>query len=315
MLTLFNILSVAYRVIKIGPANLFNKSSITEEISYGSNGSLALLVSHVLVALSCMTALYSVSAARKDDSYKKYAIINVICLLISYFPTNLSRYATAAVYGSLLLVSIPKLKKSRLFIVGFTLAFLVIFPFLNNYKNSDIANVDFIDSVTQSIKSIPTCWTEVNYDSYTTYTLTLDEVRKNGTTNGYQLLGALLFFVPRSIWSNKPIGSGDFMAKKLGTFTNISCSFPGEGYVNFGVVGIVLFGLLMGFFMNYLDNVYWENEKRNSIRISTLYPVLLMMLFFILRGDLMSSYAYTFAFVFTWFIVDRICLPQVSEDN
>jgi len=41
-------------------------------------------------------------------------------------------------------------------------------------------------------------------------------------------------------WSNKPVGSGSFVAENMLMtrysfwFTNISMSFPGEGYINLG---------------------------------------------------------------------------------
>jgi hypothetical protein len=67
-------------------------------------------------------------------------------------------------------------------------------------------------------------------------------------TYGDQLQGALLFFVPRFLWKDKPIGSGAALAEKSNyNFGGISMPFIGEGYVNFGTIGSFLFMLLLMF--------------------------------------------------------------------
>lgn len=63
----------------------------------------------------------------------------------------------------------------------------------------------------------------------------VEYIAENGTTNGRQLLGCFLFFIPRTIWKTKPIGSGALVAEIIGQeHTNISMPFIGEGLINFG---------------------------------------------------------------------------------
>jgi hypothetical protein len=58
-------------------------------------------------------------------------------------------------------------------------------------------------------------------------------------TYGRQLVGALLFFVPSSLWPNKPIGSGTLVAENMLMtrysfwYTNISMPSP-SAPVGFG---------------------------------------------------------------------------------
>jgi len=47
-----------------------------------------------------------------------------------------------------------------------------------------------------------------DFDSYQNFAIVFFE---DFITYERQLLGALLFWVPRSIWPNKPIGSGAFV--------------------------------------------------------------------------------------------------------
>jgi hypothetical protein len=48
----------------------------------------------------------------------------------------------------------------------------------------------------------------LNYDAFINIGVAMEVVQENGFSYGYQLLSALLFFVPRTIWPGKPESSG-----------------------------------------------------------------------------------------------------------
>ena len=123
-------------------------------------------------------------------------------------------------------------------------------------------------------------------------------MKKFGFAWGRQILGALLFFVPRSIWPGKPEGTGHttIVALEQFGFSNVSANLAVEGYVNVGLVGVVLFAVLVGMLARRVDSFYWRRrscweEKLGDI----LYPFVMFMFFFLMRGDMMSAWAYTFA--------------------
>ncbi|TAN12873.1 MAG: O-antigen polysaccharide polymerase Wzy [Chitinophagaceae bacterium] len=134
-----------------------------------------------------------------------------------------------------------------------------------------------------------------DFDAYSMFVNTIKYVHDFGVTFGLQLLGAIFFFVPRSIWPSKPVGSGALIAAKNGwLFTNVSCPLIGESYINFGLIGIIIFAIIYGIITSTLDNIYWSLNKVNLYNYwSLVYPVLLGMFFFHLRGDMLSSTAYT----------------------
>ncbi|GAB3421222.1 hypothetical protein GCM10027516_18380 [Niabella aquatica] len=144
-----------------------------------------------------------------------------------------------------------------------------------------------------------------NFDSYQNFALIVSE---DMITWGRQLLGVFLFWVPRSIWLNKPIGSGALLGEQLNfSWTNISANYFAEGYINFGYVGILLFVIILSAFNAKLDNMYWRyavNINHNFFKI--FYYVLLGMIFFILRGDLLSSFAFTIGYLIAIFIVFKV---------
>lgn len=69
-------------------------------------------------------------------------------------------------------------------------------------------------------------------------------------------------------------------------------------------MGIFLFAILLAYATARTDKYYWKivaNNKNNYFQV--IYFVLIGMLFFILRGDLMSSFAYTVGFLLSIILV------------
>ena len=95
------------------------------------------------------------------------------------------------------------------------------------------------------------------------------------------------------------------VAEQYSDFANISMPFFAEGYINFGYIGILAFVFFLAWFCAYFDSMYWESRHRSS-RITPYYLLLISSLLFVLRGDLMSSTAYTFATLFDIYVVSKI---------
>jgi hypothetical protein len=151
-----------------------------------------------------------------------------------------------------------------------------------------------------------------SFDAYENFIHTIRYVNQFGIVYGKQLAGALLFFVPRSFWINKPVGSGTYIAHALEkrfdvSHFNIGNPLISEMYLNFHITGIVIGALFYGFITSWLDKNYRLSREENVFeqslhdkRISfynILYPFLLGLYLFHLRGDFISSYAYTVGFI------------------
>jgi hypothetical protein len=125
----------------------------------------------------------------------------------------------------------------------------------------------------------------------------------------------LFFWIPRSFWPTKPIGSGAFLAEEQGFFfTNVSCNYFAEGYINFGIIGIFIFIIVLSFVTAKLDKMYWTicvNSRNNYFNV--IYCVLLGMIFFMLRGDLMSSFAYSIGFLFSIWLVYKVASFKIKR--
>lgn len=223
-----------------------------------------------------------------------------IFMIISSPPTGMARFSAAAIYIPVLLVMFPLLRKGFNLILFIVVGLLVIFPFLDNFRYmSSGKEIELNFNFDQ--------FSELHFDSYSMFMRVLkDDV----VTYGRQFLGVIFFFVPRAFWPNKPVGSGHFIMTSMNSdFTNVSMPYFGEGYINFGFVGIFIFAFFLSYIMAKLDASYW-NRVTNIYIGQIKYFILLGLLVFILRGDLMSSFAFTCGFMASFYTIKWILLRK-----
>ena len=309
-LTCFTVSNTVYRVVAIGFSALLARA--TSVVSYGMESSAAgMFVGHSIQALSFFAAVFSLLAYRQKRRGLLFVMITMTCLLISYFPTSMARYAAAAIYGGLLLIVFRSLRSNRLFILSLLGGFLIVLPFLNAFRNTSFLEVNISNVVANVFHHLGDAWLSGDYDAYTLLVLVLEHIKFYGITWGMQFVGVLLFWIPRAWWIAKPVGTGHFITTQAGWyFTNVSAPLPAEGLINLGQGGYLLFALFVGWLMGKLDRSYWKKAEGSSCNItsySILYPVLIMFFFFMNRGDLLSSTAYTMAYVVNWWLLCKCC--------
>ncbi len=133
-----------------------------------------------------------------------------------------------------------------------------------------------------------------DFDAFSMLTLTQDHVEEHGLSWGVQMAGAVLFFVPRRLWPDKPVGSGHMVARQERmAFTNLSCPAQGEAYLNFGLLGVILIAALYGAGLRTIDESLERDSNWTGQGLSPLlYCSVLGLLFLNLRGDMMSSLSF-----------------------
>lgn len=113
-------------------------------------------------------------------------------------------------------------------------------------------------------------------------------VDDNGTEKGRQLLSATLFFVPRTIWPGKAEPSGVITSRAAGfEFNNISQPLPSEFYVDFGMWGVVVLTLLLGFGMARLDGWIHRNWEAGP-RARMIAGIVVAFGIILMRGTLLG---------------------------
>ena len=309
VMTLICCLLAGYVIYKVGFHGIVvSRSQATKVFYSGSNSSIKLVVESVIPAfMAYVTAEAAQKACNKSEKPLRFIIL-LLCILICFFPTAIPRYKMATIYGTVALVAFPQMRKRDRFFWIFVGALFFAFPMLNSFRR-EISAAKILSTFSNGVLST---YTNVDYDAYRMLVSSLRFVKNNGCTWGYQALGAFLFFVPRSVWPTKPVGSGSVLIRKeFGNdmFSNVSCPLVAEGCINFGLTGIALFGLFLGFFIQKTDDLYWKNNEDFKNAFSAYY-FLVFQMFFLLRGDLLSGVAYTLAFVVTGFVLKKISKIQ-----
>ena len=246
---------------------------------------------------------YQVKSGKRGKNNITIALLFILAIIF-VSPTALPRFQIAALYMPICIMLFSG------FMVGvfrmpiiLIVILLFVFPFLDKFR--------YFNPDTFDLSLDFTFLGAGHFDSYQNF---VHAVSIDYITFGYQLLGPLGFFVSRDLWPDKPIGSGSQMAINTGlNFTNISMPYIGEGFVNYGLLGVVLFMGFLGVLLSSLDKTYWvlRNSKNSSIYIPFYYTIL-GMVFFLMRGDLLSSFAYTvgilISFISTAYLLKIICI-------
>jgi hypothetical protein len=132
-------------------------------------------------------------------------------------------------------------------------------------------------------------------------------LENNINFKGTNLFTSIFWFIPRSIFETKSIGSGEIIADLYNlNFTNISVSFFAEGYLAFGLFGICAFALFAGIVTSNLDSIAWKFISKNKNTTFLYYYYFLFgQIFFLYRGDLLSGFAFlgSFAIIFIFVLL------------
>lgn len=309
VLLLISICILLYTIRSKGLSGLIVTRGENTSLYSGESSSLALLTSSLVSAFLTFATAYAFCIMPKEQrlKHRPLVLMQMLCLLLCCFPTALSRNKMACIYMGLLLIMFRPLHKGARFYWFFTFALIFMFPFMELFRHSTFAEVEIMEFINSFSDRFFESYTEAHYDAFSMLGYAIRYTQVHGFSYGRQLLGSLLFFVPRSIWPTKPIGSGATIMESLHReFTNVSCPLVGEGYINFGIAGVVLFGLAVGYLVSWLDTRYWSSSNNNE-QSRAAYVFLLPMFFFMLRGDLMSSWAYTMGYVAVAFMLHLVC--------
>lgn len=253
---------------------LLNRSA-TSDLEFNTSSTISYLVNSFFIrSIPAICFLLFKFYKKKNLSIE---IVLLLLMLLTSFPLGIPRFSVAALYIPLVFVYVKSLRKEHNFVLLMIFAVIIVFPLLNFVRNT--SNENFISL--EMFKS-------AHFDSYQMF---MRVVSTDYVTYGYQLLGVLFFFVPRSIWPSKPIGSGYTIAHENNYFyDNLSMNFFGEGYINFGVIGVVLFALLLGYFNARMDRRYWIENVDENHQFTLIYFVSIGMEFILLRGALLNIF-------------------------
>ncbi|WP_272027019.1 O-antigen polymerase [Kocuria rosea] len=225
------------------------------------------------------------------------ALISGALLLYTVNPISSPRYVFGTVALAVLgaLGAYATVTRFRVMAVAALVGMLTLFPLADLFRYSRDATV--------KVEGPIVAMTSGDFDAFAQIVNTLTYVDAQGVTWGWQMLGVLLFWVPRSIWPNKPHDTGIVLAEFMRyDFTNLSSPIWAELLINFGWVGVIIGMGLIGYWFRI-----WDARTHLYLRTHSIPPVVVCVVAFylliVLRGSLLNAASYLLVILLaSWFV-------------
>ncbi len=213
----------------------------------------------------------------------------VAVLLVS--PVGIPRSLAGALYIPLvMMVFMPRYNSKYTHLCVIIVAILFLAPLADVFRflNSEHNDVDLGSNFNLSY------FFAGHFDAFHNLTQVIELKYKS---EGWQVIGILLFWVPRNLWEGKPQGTAVDFAD-YGGFAHENISFPlqAEFYVDYGVIGVVVGMFLTGLLYRRIDSFLSRPQRPGSVS-SYLYELahleMAILGLYLLRGTVLVSFGYT----------------------
>lgn len=289
----------------IGPANLFTGrdalSAVKAAIWPDQVVSAVVTAGVTMGLLIAAIAQIDLARERKVLHQKRpllLLILTLVLLLVCVNFVSSPRYVFGTVTLGLLaaLGGFRTLARFRTVALLAPFALVLLFPLADFFRNGVVG---------QPSQGWVPALVNGDFDSFGQIINTAEFASDQGTTLGRQFLGVLLFWVPRSIWPEKPSDTGILLANFKGyDFTNLSAPIWSELFMNSGWFLLVPGMVLLGFALRRADSRS-ESQLALGIAPSALSSVVPFYLLLVYRGSLLQAMAYLVVILALGFWVRR----------
>lgn len=246
-------------------------------------------------------------------------VLLLLLLLITKNPLVEKRNALGPVYLLLLYLFYPKILNSNvktcLLLFG---AMIIGFPIIQVFTHIEFGGLELLSDPTLITSAFDRDdfnrgYMSLNYDAFCNIGVAIEIVEQQGLSYGYQLLSAFLFFIPRTLWVSKPESSGliigDHIIEEYGyNFGNLSNPLVSEGYMNFGLLGVVIMAIALAASCVYF--LTWLNSSDYFKKAVAFYFA--MHLLFLLRGDFTNGYSYFIGTFVGLYVIPKMLITTTN---
>lgn len=290
----------------VGPSTLFlprNDRNIATSSVFSDQVIRAMVSGFVSIGLAVAIIAYlqAQRSKRKIGERTRYlpAFLALIPLLVIVNPVGSARYVLLTVLLGLVVAvgAYSRIRRYRVISLMALGSTFLLFPLLDTFRRSLDTAIEASDPLDSLVTG--------DFDSFSQIVNTAHFVDLNGITWGSQFLGVLLFWVPRSLWGDKPVDTGILLADFKGySFTNLSAPMPAEFFINGGWVALVAGMGMLGYLIRC-----WDVRSEVHIRAHGVPTVLGCVLPFyfvlILRGSLLQATSTLAVILAIWFITSK----------
>ncbi|WP_417234441.1 hypothetical protein [Arthrobacter sp.] len=280
-----------YYVYSVGLESLFQSREVRKAAVDGAfgdeTGGIMIAALAWIPLMVCTGAFLLLRRLRREsDGRRRYGLVSLtsaISVLVVVNPISGARYTSGTVLFALLCFTgvLSRRIWVRPLFAGVLGSFLFIFPIADAFRRSEI-NVSRNGFFSEYAGN-------GDYDAFWQVANTLLYTQQEGPTWGRQALGVLFFWVPRSLWSNKPIDTGILLADFRGyNFTNLSAPLWAEALINGGILVLVVAFLILGALLFRLDRRLPRSLAEKGV-MSVAGAVLPAYMIILLRGSLLQA--------------------------
>lgn len=311
MLLFLSILSTIVMVLRCGFSNLF----IRDAAVFGT-GTFAILFDYLFRSTPALVSAIFILQRKKYKNISNALIFATLLMtLILNSPIALSRFWSGTVYLGLALIIIPEnwIKGRRIdYIV--IIGLLVIFPFFSYFKRFTLQQL-FQQSIDINVFTV---LSSDDFDAYSIFCKIVEYTQREGFTWGSQIRSVIFFFVPRAIVNIKGQPTGELVFNYFNAFfSNVSAPIMGEGYIDFGIFGVITYAFAFAKILKSFDEKFWNTKNSNEFTYyQIIEPFLLGMTIFIMRGALQPTFLRLmgfFLFLIIFYIVRRVLKHNVRR--
>jgi oligosaccharide repeat unit polymerase len=241
-----------------------------------------------------------------------YRVCFILVMLFAASPSGVSRFLVAALYMPLVLVALMMRRNKNqvtlsqnfyLFPSLLLLGLFFIFPFLEIFRKFSFEKFSSFSYFEYQ-----------NGGSFDAFQMFLRAIDVGSINYGYGFLGAILFFIPRSLWPSKPLTSGIEISQLSNLrLENVSMPIIGEFYLNFWYFGIILGAPLIALLFKKIDSYYLRYKCSRLSLGHMIYFQLAGLVIYNMRGGILSSFAYTVGIMMTWLLIGLILMAPSTH--
>ncbi|MCM0612624.1 hypothetical protein KFJ24_09115 [Marinobacter sediminum] len=223
------------------------------------------------------------------------------------------RNALGPVYLTIACLVAPFLLKGRIFLSFGVLVMVIAFPAASLLTHQYGVSGGGSISTEQLVQQIGGHYNDLHYDAWSNGVTMQEMIAERGHTMGQQLVGTLLFFVPRAFWPEKPVSSGEMIGQYLMEnaslwFSNVSFSFPFEFYLDFGIGGVFIAAFALAYFVFFL-----EKRADYSVVWNILMIYFSFYIYFLMRGPFLPAFAYFVPVILACWISGKVFTYKVEK--
>ncbi len=246
----------------------------------------AVLFTGFILLLYGVTRHYARGGVQKFTVYLPLLLLVLPLQMVVNFPGSQSRFWLFGMLITLglMYVDFRSVRRRLLLVMVFVIGTFTVFPISQQINRREGFNFDI------QIPAISEYMVHGDFDGFQTTMNAMTYVEHFGHTYGNQILSAVLFFIPRSIWPDKGYATGRFTSTALGfDFNNLSAPIISELYIDGSFFLVILGALALGYAYKRFDVLMAAAFEVGGV---TLYRLLMALIcgftIILMRGALLA---------------------------